>query len=361
MPSLSLSTLTHYLEKLLGSSVHILSIVERDRRELAGDVKSFGYGTPVFIEFEVQGEKRTVVMETVAPSSFGHEHFSDRAQAVLWEHDVFNRLPRHVRSIDCGAFLRNGQMLSTGEAEEFFLLTDFVEGTAYFNDLDRIARSGELSEGDEDRAAALADYLADVHAVKRESPGLYVRRIRELVGHGECIMGLIDNYPSCFEFIGRDMLVSIEQRCLDWRWRIKDRTHRLSRVHGDFHPWNILFRSGVDFTSLDRSRGEWGEPADDATCLSINFLFSSILRYGRLAGPFERLHRVFWDRYHARTADAEMLEVAAPFLAWRGLVLANPVWYPHIPTDARKIIFRFIRNVLAADRYESSDVNRYLL
>ena len=34
-------------------------------------------------------------------------------------------------------------------------------------------------------------------------------------------------------------------------------------MHGDFHPWNLLFREGVEFSVLDRSRGEWGEPADD--------------------------------------------------------------------------------------------------
>ena len=78
---------------------------------------------------------------------------------------------------------------------------------------------------------------------------------------------------------------------VDWRWRIKHRTHRLCRVHGDFHPWNILFREDTDFTLLDRSRGEWGEPADDTTCLSINYLFSSLLRSGRLEGPFEKMFR----------------------------------------------------------------------
>ena len=68
----------------------------------------------------------------------------------------------------------------------------------------------------------------------------------------------------------------------------------------------------------------------------------------------------FWDNYLARTNDREMLEVAAPFFAWRGLVIASPVWYPHLPVQVRKTIFNFIQNVLAADRFDPGDVNRYL-
>jgi hypothetical protein len=56
-----------------------------------------------------------------------------------------------------------------------------------------------------------------------------------------------------------------------------------------------------------------------------------------------------------------MLEVAAPFFAWRGLVLASPVWYPLLPVRARQTIFNFIQNVLAAGRFDPGDVNRYLV
>lgn len=361
MPEITIPAVAKYLETLFGAPVRVLSLSEEGKQEKAGDLKSYGYGSPLFIEFEVRGERRKAVLETMSPSSFGHDHFSDRAQAILWEHSAFNTLPRHVRSLDCGVFLESGEALSVGKAREFFLLTDFVNGSGYFKDLDRIRTTGSSEAGDMNRVKALSDYLASLHARKKEAPALYVRRIRELVGHGECIMGLIDNYPPSFEFIDRALLESIELACVEWRWRVKERTHRLSQVHGDFHPWNILFREGTDFTLLDRSRGEWGEPADDTTCLSMNYLFSSLLRSGRLEGAFEAMFREFWDRYLARTNDREMLELAAPFFAWRGLVIGSPVWYPRLPVEVRKAIFNFIRNILAAERFDPSDVNRYLV
>ena len=147
---------------------------------------------------------------------------------------------------------------------------DFVEGQGYFQDLARLKLGGPVRDLDRDRADALCDYLVGIHATRGGDPGLYVRRIRELLGHGECIMGLVDSYPPRFDFITPGLLEGLEHRCLAWRWRLKDRTHRLRQVHGDFHPWNLLFREGTDFTALDRSRGEWGEPADDVTCLTTN-------------------------------------------------------------------------------------------
>ena len=360
MAQITIQAVEKYLESLYAGPVRVLSMTEEGKQETRDDLKAFGYGSPLFLEYEVAGERKKAVLETMTPSSYGHDHFSDRAQAILWEHAAFNNLPRHVRSLDSGAFLNTGKIISTGRAEEFFLLTEFVQGEGYFKDLDRVRRTGLATEEDFKRALALSDYLVGIHGEKRSSPGLYTRRIRDLLGHGECIMGLIDNYPETFEFIDTTLLKQIELASVEWRWRIKRRAHRLCRVHGDFHPWNILFRENTDFTLLDRSRGEWGDPADDVTCLSINYLFSSVVRSGRLEGPFEKMFHLFWENYLAKTQDREMLEVVAPFYAWRGLVIASPVWYPKLPASVRKTLFNFIRNILGSERFELSDVNRYL-
>jgi aminoglycoside phosphotransferase (APT) family kinase protein len=127
-------------------------------------------------------------------------------------------------------------------------------------------------------------------------------------------------------------------------------------VHGDFHPWNILFREGADFSVLDRSRGEWGEAADDVTCLALNYLFFSLQRSGRLEGGFEKLWRRFWERYLERSGDAQLLEVAAPFIAFRGLVMANPLWYPALDEKLRRRLLDFVLDALSQDRFDFTRV-----
>jgi aminoglycoside phosphotransferase (APT) family kinase protein len=147
------------------------------------------------------------------------------------------------------------------------------------------------------RSDALCDYLLEIHRVPGADSGLYVRRIRELVGHGECIMGLTDSYPP-HPLIPASLMEEIEHLCVKWRWKLKSRVHRLRQVHGDFHPWNILFENGRNFHILDRSRGEWGDPADDVSCITANYLFFSLQRHGCIEGAmgnlFERFGNGIW-------------------------------------------------------------------
>ena len=318
--------------------------------------KGYGYGVPLRIDYELGGTPQRAVLETVRPGPFGHEHMADRAQLLLWAHGAFNRLPRHVESLDVGAVRAHGALESLGSAEELFMLAPFVEGHEYADDLLRLRGGAPAGPEDLARANALCDYLVDIHALKGVDPGLYVRRLRELVGHGECIFGVADSYP---EGPLQAPVREIERRALEWRWRLRGKAQRLRQVHGDFHPWNILFRGGTDFSVLDRSRGEWGEPADDVTCLSLNYLFFSLQRAGRLEGDLERLFRGFWERYVERSGDAEILEVAAPFLAFRALVMANPLWYPALDASLRRKVLEFALNVLAAPRFEPERANAY--
>jgi hypothetical protein len=360
MRGLKVEAVRSYLSSLFKKPVEIISIGNLAKDGLKDELKGYGYGSPLLIEFEIGGNRRRAVIETVRPGAFGHEHFSDRAQLMLWSHSTFNKLPRHVRSIDVGAFVESGRLVTLGDAEEFFILADFADGEGYYKDLERVGADGTLESLDLQRARALADYLVDIHKLKNNAPELYVRRIRDLLGHGEGIMGLMDSYPPKAAYIDSKGLEEIEHKCIVWRWKIKDIGHRLCQVHGDFHPWNILFRKGTDFTVLDRSRGEWGEPADDVSAMAINFIFLSLRRYGALRGPFERLFLEFFESYLRKTHDLEMLRVIQPFFAWRGLVVANPTWYPDLKLQVRRRVFRFIRNVLDADVFEIEKVNAYL-
>ena len=315
--------------------------------------KGYGYGIPLRVHYLLNGAPQRAVVESVRPGPFGHEHMSDRAQSLLWAHDAFRRLPRHVASLDVGAVRSSGVLVPLGNADELFMLAEFVDGHEYADDLLRLRAGAGISELDLVRADALCDYLVGIHRVAGPDPGLYARRIRELVGHGECIFGVDDSYPE------EGTLREIEKKCVDWRWKLKGKAHRLRQVHGDIHPWNILFRAHADFSVLDRSRGEWGDAADDVVCLTLNYLFFSLQRSGRLEGAFERLWRQFWERYLERSGDRELLEVAAPFLAFRALVMANPLWYPALDAVVRRKLFNLIGNVLDAPRFDPARANEY--
>jgi hypothetical protein len=359
VPDLKREEVQRYLQSVLGAPATVLGMLILGSEASSKDVKGYGYGIPLRVEYQVNSqEHRTVVLHSMIPGPFGHEHMADRAQELLWEHQAFNRLPRHVRSLDACGFQPDGQLISVGNVEEFCLLTEYVEGQSYSHDMERIRETGDLTQLDVARADALCDYLSEIHKVRGNEPGLYIRRIRELVGHGECIMGIADSYPQ-HPLVPATLLEKVEQLCVGWRWRLKGLTHRLRQVHGDFHPWNILFRSGVDFSLLDRSRGEYGDPADDVTSLTLNYLFFSLQRSGRLEGGLETLFLRFWQRYLEKSGDREMLNVVAPFFAFRGLVMASPLWYPTLPDVVRQRLLTFILAVLESDHFDPQKANRY--
>lgn len=354
-PQFDRERMERYLGRVLGKDVRVTGLRRLGHPE---EGKAFGYGMPVRVDYETAKGRESAVLHTMGPGSFGHEHMADRARILLWSHQAFNRLPRHVRSLDVGAFESAGDLISLGGVEEFCLLTEYAEGQPYALDLERLSASGRITDLDVARSDALCDYLAEIHAEHGADARLYVRRNRELVGDGECIMGLTDSYPEHALFTPQ-VLEHIEHRAVAWRWRLKHRTHRLRRVHGDFHPWNILFASGDEFRVLDRSRGEYGDPADDITCITVNYLLFSLQKTGKLEGAFEALFHRFWSRYLEKTGDGEILEVAAPFFVFRALVLASPLWYPALDDAARAKLLNFILAVLDEERFDPRQVNRY--
>ena len=353
-----------YLSNRLGRTAEVLDLelldkhagaTRADRRHL----KVYGYGQPVLIRYCLDGVERRAVLRTMAPNPFGHERRADRAAGLLLSYDTFNDVPRHVRALDVGVLRPDGQLTSVGDAGEFFLLTDYVDGALYADDLQRLRDTGCLTDRDIRRAERLAYYLAELHAVKRDEPALYRRAMRDLVGSGEGIFGLADSYPAGFALADANRLERIERACVRWRWQLNAHPERLARIHGDFHPFNVLFDDDMGFWLLDRSRGGWGEPADDVTCMAINYLFFSLQRSGALAPPFEQLWNVFWRTYLETTGDDALLERVAPFFAWRALVVASPTWY-NVADAVREALLHFIDAVLDAPRFDPARVDAYL-
>jgi len=353
----SFDKIDKYIKEVFGAECSLLKVSTLSGAVYeSGEIKGYGYGEPLLLEVKCREFISKYVLNTLRMDHFGHEYISDRAGILIWNHIAYNSLPRHVKSVDLGYIDREGGIHSIDTPIEFIQLVEYVEGIEYFHDLNRIGESGEATDLDIKRVYALADYIAEVHSVKKDDPMLYRRRIRELVGHGEALMGLIDSYRGDEDFLEPNELKDIELKAVEWRWRIRDLSHRLSQVHGDFHPWNIKFREDTDFTVLDRSRGEWGEPADDVAAMTINYIFFSLMYYEDFRDPFKKLWTIFFERYLSKTGDEEILEVIQPFYAWRGLVIANPIWYPNLKYNIRRTIFNFIHNVLKEDYFNYKKV-----
>jgi hypothetical protein len=324
----------------------------------SGDLKAHGYGRPVRITFTSQGRPHEAVLRTMAPDPFGHDRRSDRAGVLFLAHDSFNKIPRHVRALDAGTFDQDGVPVSAPEGEPF-LLTSYAEGSLYANDLVALATAERPEKRDLERARALAAYLAELHRAHFE-PAHYVRSIRDTIGHGEGILGLIDGYSRSDEIATPERLEAIEIEAIRWRWKLRGHEDRSCRTHGDFHPFNILFREGTDFSVLDASRGGAGDPADDVVALSVNYLFFALTARNKFDGALRELWWEFWSSYLEESGDLEITGFVAPFFAWRVLVLVSPVWYPSVQPALRERLLSFTERLLRGARFDPRSVDQLL-
>lgn len=341
---------------LPGATLKSVEPLRPDRAEAGeGTAKGAGYGIPLrLVVQDERGRERTLVFHTASADVFGHDRRSDRAQEMLLSFDTFSSIPRHVAALDVGAISRDGAgLVSLGEAGEFYLLTSWAPGHVYAEELRRIARAGRLGPDDVAHCDALARYLVELHSQKFDDGfHRYTRSLRDLVGSGEGIAGIVDGYPDDVPSAPRQRLEGIERRALEWRFRLRNKAHRLSRVHGDYHPFNVVFDDESELTLLDAARGSTGDPADDVTCMAINYVFFAVEAPGSWQEALGELWHHFWRVYLDKSRDDELLSVVAPFLAWRGLVVCNPVWYPRVDGAARDRVLGLIERTLESPRFD---------
>lgn len=355
---MELANLQKYLRQQFGPGVELLEAREIGAPGTQG-MKDFGYGKPVFIKYEQDGKTREAVLSTMRGDKYGHQFYWDRAAILMFQYATSSKMERHVRPLALGYVDRKGAMIPVNDPREFFIINEMIPGYDYFKDLERIRSSG-LEDADLKKVRAFARWLAAVHSEKKADPDLYLRRMRNLIGASECIFGLVDSYPHPYQGFAPEQFQKMEKKLIDWRWKLRRYTHRLCSVHGDFHPWNVLILEDGDFRVLDRSRGEWGDGADDVSTMSCNYLLFGLYDQPRLSGDFERLYLSFWEEYLTHANDREMLEVIAPFYVFRALVIASPEWYPNHPPKVREGLFRFIENVLADERFAYDRINSYM-
>ncbi|MCB9654874.1 MAG: phosphotransferase [Deltaproteobacteria bacterium] len=338
--------LKRYVRRHAGSDARVTQVAVLGRGQDQVE-KGFGYGDPVRVDYVVGGRTESLVLHTQRPDAFGHDRRSDRVASTLLAYERSREIPRHVRPIDVGVLGPDGtfEPLPAGEP---CLVTTFAPGRLYAETLRAIAARDAAAPSDLACVDVLARYLAMLHSKRLDARDAYVRSIRDTIGGGEGVFGVVDGYTADDGVAPPSRLQAIEHAAVEWRWKLRSAAQeRACRIHGDFHPFNILFDDEVGLSLLDCSRGCVGDAADDVTCLSVNFIFFALLARDTWSGALRDLWDHFWATYLTARKDDGLASVVAPFFAWRLLVLASKIWYPATRDDVRD------RLLLLAERWLS--------
>ena len=291
--------------------------------------------------------RRSVILRNPVSVADGDQHIASRVRHALWQFQAFNRLPHHARAYAVGALGADGRQYDLGDVREPFILEEDVQGRDLMSDLwdgtagdDRVHR--EL--------LACARLLREVHRRELPDGADYRRSLREYTVR---YCRLLDTFPEGSEFVARHG-EAVTQSGLRWYWRLRGHPERLSVIHGDFHPGNILFRDG-DICVIDRKHLEYGDPNEDVAPLVVNVLVAALARHGRLTEPHVAQLSDFFAEYLRGGVNADYAEWMPPFVLTRLLVLANPDWYA-LEEGVRQRIWRFAAEVCELDRLAWQDL-----
>lgn len=353
--ALEVRAIESYLRRTVGPEASLIEARSLSQDELA-EHKGFGYGEPILVRYRVNSDQRRLVLHTMAGDQFGHDRRADRVAAMIGQYDTFDS-PRHVRALDLG-FVEDGELVSGGYGEPF-LVTAYADGAIYAHDLHALADADQPASRDYARVRAIASYISEM-ARRPATPAQYRRAIRDIVGGGEGIFGLRDAYSDEDPIATPARLERIVLQACGARERLRRFEHRATQTHGDLHPFNVVFDTDNRLCLLDRSRGGFGDIADDVTCMAINYLAFALQRRGSFAGALRALWAELWSRVMEESGDREILHVVPVFFAWRTLVLASPVWYPDTTAEVRDTLLRFAERLLEGAPFDPTRVDELL-
>jgi aminoglycoside phosphotransferase (APT) family kinase protein len=232
---------------------------------------------------------------------------------------------------------------------EFVLLQEYVDGELYFHSLMQSLEANEVSELEERRAVALAEYLAELHSQSNDDVRIYRRAMRDLVAGGVGVMGVLGGYSKELRDAHHDRLSGILKDFTALAWDLDRGSNRLCRIHGDFHPLNILFGQDTQFSVIDAFGAGWGDAAFDVGTLLINY-YALHNEKGGLGTPAgRRLAERFLSAYVDRCDDPEGLYRVLPLPLARGaLIMATTYFFPHRTEAERDRLIRLAGDILSA-------------
>ncbi len=232
-----------------------------------------------------------------------------RLSSFMLNHRMGNRRGNTPKSI--GVFIeRDSEIKEIAELKDddlFFNIQEFEDmGENYFQILLKRKDKKDLDKEDILEADKIADYLIRLHSIKYEGDDnlkkiIYNDSLRTIIAHPELTFTFLQK-------IDQDIINLSEQKeilgiMLDLMHKWKNRSDRLSAIHGDFWGGNIFFNKNKDITLIDHSRIPYGDPGIDLGWLIMQYIS---LYLETKNNYFKELGELILKKYEEKSKDKEI-------------------------------------------------------
>ncbi|MDD2758033.1 MAG: hypothetical protein PHD72_01505 [Patescibacteria group bacterium] len=340
MDNIDLKKISELLANQTGHSVQIEKI------EKVGS----GYHSDGFKLVAADG--RCYFLKKVKSHDLGFELPERKIMSLLVSNGMCNRA--NIGSKCLGVVLGNGDEVKmlpeVNEATEIYHLQEYEpEGTSYWSLLQARKNRAAIEPEDLSELEKITDYISAVHRVKHPSSdagqlkAVYNDSLRAVLTNPELAIMLLSDYTDSHPLLPAGEHGAYVGLMLNLMYQWKDRSDRLTALHGDFWGANLFVRKDGSVWMIDYSRIPWGDPGID-----IGWWLAQYIWFYHATGNqyFKTMGDKFLELYIAKTNDQEIKQTVALSLGLLNIIFLSPRFYPDLDLSVGKSFFDNIVAIL---------------
>jgi len=321
-----LANLSRLLTEKLGKSVTVNEI----------EAYEHGYHSHGYKLYSESGD--TYFLKRIKSNDLGFELPERKVFSLLLSDSMGKRSGLSPQPI--GVVLDNGgdrfMMPDINEETEIYHLQEFAKGTDSYASrlLDRREKTS-VNKQDKKELHEIVDLLVTIHSKPFPSDSqerkrtVYNDGIRSVINHPELTLMFLESYEKDHPVLPLSDQKKLLGEMFEASREYKDRSDRLSSLHGDFWGSNIFFRKDGTAWVTDYSRIPWGDPAIDVGWFLAHYLW---LYHETGNNYYKELGDLFLDKHKERTGDAEIRQAVSIVIGLMGLIYTTPKFHPDVDT-----------------------------
>lgn len=301
-------------------------------------------------------------LKKVKSEDMGYEFPERKLMSLLVSHSMLKRHDHFPNSVGVAIVNENNgaEMLPdiTEDTEVYQIQEYGGEGKSYADMLDQKTGKTHVDEEDKREIDQVVEFIANVHKVKPKTDSekklnaIYNDYLRSVIGHPEYLLLLLQRVPDDSPVLKpkeQHMLLSLMLENMHY---FKNRSERLSAIHGDFWGANTFFREDGSMFAIDYSRMPWGDPGFDIGIWMSQYM---IKYHITKSDYFKELGNYFLEQYIKKTGDSGVVNTMAYGIGVVSVIYSHPKSTPGIEDSARHSFYNHTINMLKRHEFYWED------
>ncbi|MFH1500946.1 MAG: phosphotransferase [archaeon] len=308
--------------------------------------------------FKLLTNKGEFFIKKVKSEDFGFELPERKIYSLLLSEGMARRANANPKMI--GVLVGNDgeieKLPTVNSQTEIYHIQAFGgKGKSYLEILQEKKYKQKIDEKDTEEIQKLVDFIAKVHSLKHPSSdggklkAVYNDCLRNVISNPELTMVLLQDFPNDHVVFPLEAQKNYLALMYDLISRFKDRSERLTALHGDFWGANCFFSENEELFVVDYSRMPWGDPGIDIGWFVCQYLW---LYHETKNEYFKELGELFLKKYEEKTGDKEIREGMSLIMGLQGVIYLLPKFYPNRDKEVSEMFMQNIVDIMKAGRFK---------